>query len=68
MDETVRTPEPVAPKKNNNVLIIVIIVVVLLCCCCLGVIGAGYWLFKNYDTLGDPFGFYTTLRYLPLGI
>jgi len=63
MNEPVGTPDPVTPKKNNTVLIIVIVLVVL-CCCCAVILGAGYWVFNNYDTLGDPFGVYGLLPLL----
>jgi flagellar basal body-associated protein FliL len=63
MNEPVGIPDTVPPKKNNTVLIIVIVLVVL-CCCCAAIFGAGYWFYKNYDTLGDPFGVYGLLPLL----
>ena len=58
------TPEfsayPETPKKKFPVWAIVLIVFVLLCCCC-SFFGGAYWLYNNYDNMGDPFGIYGLL-------
>lgn len=65
-NDTVRTPDvsftPPPQKKSNSTLIIVIVLLVLLCCCCVCIVGAGSWLYNNYDNLNDPLGIYGMLR------
>jgi hypothetical protein len=66
---TIPTPDvplnPPPQKKSNRTLIIVVVVLVLLCCCCVCLGASGSWLYQNYDSMGDPFGLYGTLRLLP---
>ena len=65
-NDTIPTPDvPLSappPKKKNNTVLIIVVVLVLLCCCCACMGASGYWLYNNYDSMGDPFGLYGTIR------